>query len=115
MSAPERYAAGRANLEHAIAEAVRRNPSPPPKPTLSQWAERYARLSPETSAQTGKFHAFPYQSGIMDAVTDPTVHTVTVKKSARVGYTKIVDHIAGYFVHQDPSPVLIVQPRIEDA
>lgn len=115
MSAPERYGAGRANLARAIKDAVRRNLSPPPRLTLSQWAERFAYLSAETSAQTGKFHAFPYQNGIMDAVTDPSVHTVTVKKSARVGYTKIVDHIAGYYVHQDPSPVFIVQPRIEDA
>ena len=115
MSAPERYGAGQANLSRAIRAAVRRNLAPPPKLTLSQWAARYARLSAETSAETGRFHAFPYQPGIMDAVTDPGVHTVTVKKSARVGYTKIVDHIAGYFVHQDPSPVFIVQPRIEDA
>ena len=115
MSTPERYGAGRANLARAVKAAVRRNLAPPPKLTLSQWAERFARLSAETSAETGRSHAFPYQTGIMDAVTDPSVHTVTVKKSARVGYTKIVDHIAGYYVHQDPSPVFIVQPRIEDA
>ena len=115
MSAPERYGAGRGNLERAIRDAVRRNLAPPPRLTLSQWAERFAHLSPETSAQTGKFHAFAYQTGIMDSVTDPSVHTITVKKSARVGYTKIIDHIAGYYVHQDPSPVFIVQPRIEDA
>ncbi len=51
----------------------------------------------------------------MDAVTDPTVRQITVMKSARVGYTKILDHIVGYFVHQDPAPVLVVQPRVEDA
>lgn len=51
----------------------------------------------------------------MDAVTDPTVSQVTVMKSARVGYTKILDHVVGYFLHQDPSPILVVQPRVEDA
>lgn len=110
-----RYAEGLVTLQGAVREAVRRNLAPPPKLTLSQWAERYAVLSRETSAQTGRFKAFPYQVGIMDAVTDPTVTTISVKKSARVGYTKILDHIVGYFVHQDPAPVLVVQPRVEDA
>jgi phage terminase large subunit GpA-like protein len=72
-------------------------------------------LSGETSAQTGRFHAFPYQNGIMDAITDPTVEIVSVMKSARVGYTKIMDHASGFFIHQDPAPVLVVQPRVEDA
>ena len=88
---------------------------PPPKLSLSQWAERYAVLSKETSAQTGRFKAFGYQTGMLDVVTDPTVDTITVMKSARVGYTKMLDHVVGYYLHQDPSPVLVVQPRVEDA
>ncbi len=51
----------------------------------------------------------------MDAVTSPQVRQVTVIKSARVGYTKILDHVVGFYIHQDPSPILIVQPRVEDA
>lgn len=110
-----RYATGYDALRRGLLEARRRNIQPPPKLTLSEWAAKYAVLSRETSAQTGRFRAFPYQNGIMDAVTDPTVETITVQKSARVGYTKILDHVAGYFIHQDPSPMLVVQPRVEDA
>ena len=110
-----RYGQGYDALQAALLSARRRNIQPPPKLTLSQWAEKYAVLSRETSAQTGRFHAFPYQIGIMDAITDPTVEMVTVQKSARVGYTKILDHVAGYYIHQDPSPILVVQPRVEDA
>jgi phage terminase large subunit GpA-like protein len=110
-----RYAEGHTALKTGLLKARRRNIQPPPKLTLSQWAAEHARLSGETSAQTGRFHAFPYQNGIMDAITDPTVETVTVQKSARVGYTKIMDHAAGFFIHQDPAPVLVVQPRVEDA
>jgi phage terminase large subunit GpA-like protein len=98
-------------LKLTRAEALK----PPPRLTLSGWADLYAYLSPETSAEAGKFMAFGYQNGIMDAITDPTVKQVTVMKSARVGYTKILDHAVGYFIHQDPSPILIVQPRVEDA
>lgn len=110
-----RYAEGHAALKAGLLHARRRNIQPPPKLTLSQWAAEYAMLSGETSAQTGRFHAFPYQNGIMDAITDPTVEIVSVMKSARVGYTKIMDHASGFFIHQDPAPVLVVQPRVEDA
>lgn len=37
------------------------------------------------------------------------------KKSARVGYTKILDHVTAYYLSHDPSPILVVQPRVEDA
>lgn len=88
---------------------------PPPILSLSQWANQYAVLSRETSAQTGKFRSYPYQDGIMDAITDPSVTQVSVMKSARVGYTKILDHVVGYYLVHDPSPILLVQPRVEDA
>lgn len=88
---------------------------PPPVMSLSQWANTYAVLSRETSAQTGRFRSYPYQDGIMDAITDPGVTYVSVMKSARVGYTKILDHVVGYYLAHDPSPILVVQPRVEDA
>lgn len=109
------YDRGHAALQAALLRAFRANLRPPPRLTLSEWAARHAFLSPETSAQTGRFRSFAYQDGIMDAVTDPQVEKITVKKSARVGYTKILDHIVGFHIHQDPSPILVVQPRVEDA
>ncbi|MFM0435913.1 phage terminase large subunit family protein [Paraburkholderia strydomiana] len=102
-------------MYEGLLAARRENLLPPPKLTLSEWAERYAVLSRETSAQTGRFRAFGYQRGMLDAVTDPSVEKISVMKSARVGYTKLMDHAVGYFIHQDPSPILVVQPRVEDA
>jgi phage terminase large subunit GpA-like protein len=115
MEDTERYTSGLQSLDRELRLARLKNIQPPPKLSLSQWAERYAVLSKETSAQTGRFRAFPYQVGMMDAITDPAVTYVTVKKSARVGYTKTLDHVIGYYMHQDPSPILMVQPRVEDA
>ena len=110
-----RYDRGLAALHQSLSDARRSNLKPPPKLTLAEWAERYAVLSRETSAQTGRFRAFGYQRGMLDAVTDPTVEKISVMKSARVGYTKLMDHAVGYFLHLDPSPILVVQPRVEDA
>jgi len=112
---PGRYTLGIEALRRALVEARRKALAPPPTLSLSEWAERYATLSRETSAQTGRFQAYAYQIGMMDAVTDPAVTEVTVMKSARVGFTKVLDHIVGYYIHQDPSPILAVQPRVEDA
>lgn len=115
METLEAYKAGLEGLRRALDKAAEYNLQPPPKLTLSQWAATYGVLSRETSAQTGRFEAYPYQNGWMDAITDSSVEMVTIMKSARVGYTKTLDHAVGYFLHQDPSPILVVQPRVEDA
>lgn len=88
--------------------------APPPKLSLSSWSDRYAILSAESSAQPGKWSTIPYQRGIMDALTDPRIEKVTVMKSARVGYTKIINNLIGYHIHGDPCNILVVQPTIED-
>jgi phage terminase large subunit GpA-like protein len=51
----------------------------------------------------------------MDAVTDPNVREIWVQKSAQIGWTEIINNIIGYFIHQDPSPIMIVQPTQDAA
>ena len=99
-----------------LAEMVAAGLMPPPPLTLSQWANEYAWLSPDSgTADAGRWHAYPYQIGIMDAFTDPMVETITFLKSTRVGYTKIIGHSVAYHIHYDPCPQLVVQPTVEDA
>jgi phage terminase large subunit GpA-like protein len=88
---------------------------PPPRLTLSEWADRYAYLSAESSAEAGRWRTLAYQKGIMDAFTDPTVEMVVWMKSARVGATKIFNHLCAYHMHQDPCPLMVCQPTVEDA
>ena len=83
--------------------------------TLSEWADSYAYLSAESSAEGGRWHTLPYQKGIIDAITNPKIEQISVMKSARVGYSKILNHVAAFHIHQDPCPIMIVQPTIEDA
>lgn len=94
---------------------VRQAWRPPPKLTLSEWADRHAILSAESSAEVGKWRTIPYQRGIMDAITDRRIESVTVMKSARVGWTKIINHAVAYHAHYDPCPIMVVQPTIGDA
>ncbi len=102
------------NLNNII-ERLHRQFAPPPELTLSEWSKKYAQLSPESSAEAGAWHSIPYQDGIMDAITDPNTERVTVMKSARIGYTKILNNVIGYYSHLDPCNILLVQPTIEDA
>lgn len=88
---------------------------PPPKLSLSEWADTYFYLSPGMAAQPGRWHTIPYQRGIMDAITDPTVERVTLIKSARVGGTLMANAAIGYYMHQDPAPILYVLPTVENA
>ena len=50
---------------------------------------------------------------MMDALNDPAVQTVAVIKSAQVGYTECLLNILGYYISQDPSPILLVNPTLE--
>lgn len=52
---------------------------------------------------------------MMDAVNEPGVREVVFMTSAQIGKTEILNNILGYFVHQDPSPILFIQPTLEMA
>ena len=88
---------------------------PPEKLLLSEWADKYAYLSPESSADVGQWTCYPYQREIMDALIDPAIETLTWMKSARVGYTKLLNWDTAFHIAQEPCPQLIVQPTVEDA
>lgn len=49
----------------------------------------------------------------MDAFNDRHNEMVVVMTSAQIGKTEVLSNVLGYFVDQDPSPVLIVYPTDE--
>ena len=104
-------------LQKKLAEEKRANLKPPPKLTVSEWADEYRRLSSESSAEPGRWLTAraEYQRGIMDAVSDPGVHTVIVMSSAQVGKTEVLNNVVGFHIHQDPAPILLIQPTLEMA
>lgn len=86
--------------------------SPPPELTVSQWADEYRRLSPEASAEPGRWNTdrAPYQREIMDAINDARCEEVIIMSSAQVGKTELILNIIGYYIDYDPSPILVLQP-----
>ncbi len=51
----------------------------------------------------------------MDAPNDPSVTEVVVMSSSQVGKTEFLSNTVGYYVTQDPSPLLMLQPTLEMA
>lgn len=51
----------------------------------------------------------------MDAFNDPMVEEVIVMSSAQVGKTTIIENVTGYYIEQDPSPMLLLQPTLDVA
>lgn len=86
--------------------------TPPPILKVSEWADEYRRLSPEASAEPGRWNTdrAPYQRKIMDALNDSAVDEIVVMSSAQVGKTEIILNMLGYYIDYDPSPILIMQP-----
>lgn len=91
--------------------------TPPPDWTVSEWADRIRRLSPEASAEPGQWRTSraEYQRGIMDAVNDPNTEEVVIMSSAQVGKTEAVNNVVGYHIDFDPCPMLVLQPTLEMA
>lgn len=90
---------------------------PRPRLTVSQWAPSFRQLG-GGSAEKGPWNnaRVPYLVEPMDAVSDPAVERVVVIKPARVGYSEAcILNGTGYFMHQDPSPIIIALPTIDDA
>ena len=51
----------------------------------------------------------------MQAISDRRTREVVVMSSSQVGKTELLLNAAGYFIQQDPSPILAIQPTLEMA
>jgi len=89
--------------------------SPPPKLSISQWADKYRMLSPESCAEPGKWRTarIPYAKKIMEIIKDREVEEVIIQAAGQVGKTEILLNVIGYYIHQEPSPMLAILPTLD--
>lgn len=104
------------NLNKVVAK-VCKNFKPPDNLTVSEWADKKRRLSPESSAEAGPWRTSrtPYLREPMDALTDPKVKEICMVAASQVGKSELELNFIGYIIDQDPGSVLYVQPTIDDA
>ena len=49
----------------------------------------------------------------MRAISDPATETIVFMTGAQIGKTEIINNAIGYYISQDPSPILVVQPTLD--
>ena len=88
---------------------------PPPDFTISDWADAERRISPEASAEPGEWQTSraEYQREIMNAISDTLTERVIVMTAAQIGKTEILLNTIGYFITQEPCPILCLNPTLE--
>lgn len=82
---------------------------------LSEWAAEHFYLSAESSYVQGKWEAYPYQVGIMDCMGHDDIREITLLKSARIGYTKMIMAAIGYYAEHKHRNQAVWQPVDDDA
>lgn len=87
-----------------------------PEPmTLEEWAEEHFYLSAESSYVEQDWKAWPFQRAIMACISNDDIFEIDWKKSARVGYTKILLAAMAYFAEHKRRNQCIWQPTDDDA
>lgn len=91
--------------------------SPPPKLKVSDWADRYRKLDSQSSAESGQWYTSraEYQRGMMDACSDMAVPEVVIMSGAQLGKSEAILNILGYYIDNDPCPILVMQPTVDMA
>lgn len=86
---------------------------PPEKLSISEWADKYRVLS--VSAEAGKWstNRTPYLKKIMDCITDVKIRKVVIMSCVQIGKSEVLLNTMGYYIHIDPSPIMMVQPTVE--
>ena len=81
--------------------------------TVPEWADTYRHLAKSTGSTGGPWQTARVEvaRGPMMAVTERGVRTITAKTCTQLMKTSLLENTIGYFAHQEPSPMLLTQPK----
>lgn len=98
-------AAVRRGLDSLRAEAPQR---------LGDWAQEHFKLAGESSHKKGAWVAWAFQVGMMDMMSDDRIEELSIAKSKRVGYTKMVTAFICYNIAHRRRKQALWQPTDDD-
>ena len=87
----------------------------PPPMTLEEWAREHFYLSKESSYVEQNWVPWPFQRAILACIGNDDISEVDFKKSARVGYTKMLLAAVGYFAEHKRRNQALWQPTDGDS
>ena len=101
-------------LKEKLKSSRRKILKPKSKLNLVEWADKYRFLSAESSSEPGRFKTSRVEAarGPMLAVTNPQIVKITIQASTQLLKTEIINNIVAYHIHQDPCPMIVMQPTI---
>jgi len=111
---PHLQAGLRESIRAAVAKGLEALKTPEPLDG-DQWAERHFYLSAESSQGEKRWESYPFQRAMLGAMGDDDIEEVDVRKSARVGYTKMLLAIIGYFAQHKRRSQCLWQPTDGDS
>lgn len=104
------------SLKDRLREARTRTLKPRPTLTLPQWADAKRYLS-SMSSEAGKWRTdrIAVARGPMEAATDPKTRRLSVMGPTQLLKTELILNVIGYYIDQDPCPILVMQPGDDEA
>jgi phage terminase large subunit GpA-like protein len=87
---------------------------PPMAMDLATWIESELVLPSNVSALPGSMRLHAHQRGICNAISDPTIETVSLVKPVRIGFSTLLIATVANYVANDPSNVMILLPTDDD-
>ena len=86
-----------------------------PPPSVIEWAEKNIQLDSRITARPGLYSTkyTPYVAGVLEALADPGVHTVSLCWGSQTGKTLTLAIWLAYRIANDPAPALLVMPNAD--
>lgn len=82
---------------------------------MTEWAEKYRKLSTKRSSMPGAFRAWKFQREPMDVLSPHDLtQFVILMCAAQVLKTTAYENTVGCFAQNDPCPILVIEPREDD-
>ncbi|HEY4360088.1 MAG TPA: terminase gpA endonuclease subunit [Bryobacteraceae bacterium] len=89
--------------------------TPPARLPLSQWVEQHFHLTTDFATRNGLLRLYGWQREIFDAFTDPRTTEITCCVAIQLVKTLFIQAALAYAIAEDPGPVLLVEPKEQDA
>lgn len=99
----------------AMKNRVRSVLAPPPDLSIWEWAEQHYVISTEYASQPGKFriNKTPYLKQPFEDIKHPETEEILLETAAQVAKTTLLMATWGYFMAEDPAPLLYVMPSLD--
>ncbi len=98
-------------------DAFKKTLKPRPRISGSEWADRYRVVAPGTSPEPGQWRTIrvPYMKEPLDMATSHSVEKVVIMAASQVAKSELLMNVMGYYIDQEPSSIMMVQPTVENA